>query len=81
MREAEEDEEEKECEGGKKCVKERMKHVRGVNNNRTKYVSWPMDMTLSYPVLCAKHEYEVSSPEFGKNCTILGGKIYSQYVG
>ncbi len=46
MREAEENEEEKECEGGTKCVKERMKHVRGVNNNGTKYVSWPMDMTM-----------------------------------
>jgi hypothetical protein len=45
MREAEENEEEKELEGGKKCVKERMKHVRGVNNNGTKYVSWTMDMT------------------------------------
>jgi len=28
MREAEEKEEAKECEGGTKCVKERMKHVR-----------------------------------------------------
>jgi hypothetical protein len=38
MREAEEKEEEKECEGGTKCVKERMKYVRGVNNNRTKCI-------------------------------------------
>ena len=30
MREAEKKEEEKECEGGTKCAKERMKHVRGV---------------------------------------------------
>jgi len=39
MREVEEKEDEKECEGGTKCVNERMKHVKGVNNNRTKYVS------------------------------------------
>ena len=50
MREAEEKEEENECEGGTKCVKERMKHVRGVNNNRTKHVSWPMDMTRTDPI-------------------------------
>ncbi len=48
MREVEEKEDEKECEGGTKCVNERMKHVKGVNNNRTKYVSWPMDMTVFF---------------------------------
>jgi len=47
----EEKEDEKECEGRTKCVNERMKHVEGVNNNRTKYVSWPMDMTTVLLVL------------------------------
>ena len=32
MREAEKKEDKKECEGGTKCLKERMKYVRGVFN-------------------------------------------------